>query len=88
MTTLSMAAFGLVFLSITGYGQDQKAVKTPFTLTWSEGKCLGRKIAVRLGEIQFVTHSEVWAVGSEDHLGGVDTIVVHSTDAGTHPTTQ
>jgi photosystem II stability/assembly factor-like uncharacterized protein len=82
MTTLSVAAFGLVFLSITGYGQDQKAAKTPFTLTWSAGKCLGCKTAANLGEIQFVSRSEVWAVGYKGDLNAVDTIVVHSTDAG------
>jgi photosystem II stability/assembly factor-like uncharacterized protein len=74
--------FVLAELVSLGYGQDPKAANTPFTLTWSEGKCLGCKIAARLGEIQFVSRSEVWAVGSEDHLGGVNTIVVHSTDSG------
>ena len=74
--------FVLAELVSVGYGQDQKAANTAFTLTWSEGKCLGCKVAARLGEIQFVSRSEVWGVGSEDHLGGVNTIVVHSTDAG------
>ncbi len=74
--------FVLAQLVSVGYGQDQKAVNAPFTLTWSVGKCLGCKIAARLGEIQVVSRSEVWAVGSEDHPGGVNTIVVHSTDAG------
>ena len=76
-----MTAFVLVLLSI-GYGQDQEAANAPFTLTWSEGKCFGCQTAARLGEIQFVSRSEVWAVASEDHPGGVNTIVVHSTDAG------
>jgi photosystem II stability/assembly factor-like uncharacterized protein len=74
--------FVLAELVSVGHGQDQKAANTPFTLTWSEGKCLGCKVAARLGEIQFVSRSEVWAVGSENHLGGVNVIVVHSTDAG------
>jgi hypothetical protein len=74
--------FVLAELVSVGYGQGPKAENTPFTLTWSEGKCLGCKIAARLGEIQFVSRSEVWAVGSEDHLGGVNVVVVHSTDAG------
>jgi photosystem II stability/assembly factor-like uncharacterized protein len=82
MTRLSVAAFWLVFLSIAGYGQNQKAMKTPFTLTWSEGKCLGCKNAAALGEIQFVSRSEVWGVGSKNVLNEVNTIVVHSTDAG------
>jgi photosystem II stability/assembly factor-like uncharacterized protein len=74
--------FVLAKLVSVGYGQDQKAANTPFALTWNKGKCLGCKIAARLGEIQFVSRSAVWAVGSEDHLGGVSTIVVHSTDTG------
>jgi photosystem II stability/assembly factor-like uncharacterized protein len=74
--------FVLAELVSVGYGQDPRAANTPFTLTWSEGKCLRCKIAVRLGEIQFVSRREVWAVGSEDHLGGVNTVIVHSTDAG------
>jgi photosystem II stability/assembly factor-like uncharacterized protein len=82
MTRLSVAVLGLLLLPGIEYGQDQKAANTPFTLTWSEGKCLGCKIAARLGEIQFVSRSDVWAVGSEDHLGGVNVVVVHSTDAG------
>jgi photosystem II stability/assembly factor-like uncharacterized protein len=69
------------FVSV-GYGQNQKAASPPFELTWTKGRCLGCKIAVSLGEIQFVSRGEVWAVGSEDHLGGVNVVVVHSTDAG------
>ena len=74
--------FVLAELLSVGYGQDPEAANTPFTLIWSAGKCLGCKIAVRLGEIQFVSRSDVWGVGSGDNLGGVYTIVVHSTDAG------
>src|SRR5437588_1734014 len=77
MTRLSVLALGLVLLSTIGFGQNGKTANSPFTLTWSEGKCLGCKIAARLGEIQFVSRSEVWAVGSEDHPGGVNVVVVH-----------
>jgi len=65
-----------------GHTQDAKPANDPFTLTWSEGKCVKCKIAARLGKIQFVSRSEAWGVGSEDHLGGVNVVVVHSTDAG------
>ena len=34
------------FVSV-GYGQDPKAANTPFTLTWSKGKCLGCKTAAQ-----------------------------------------
>lgn len=74
--------FVLAELVSAGYGHDPKATNTPFTLTWSAGKCLGCKIAAGLGEIQFVSRSEVWAVGSDAGLNMVNTIVVHSTDAG------
>ena len=82
MTRLSAAAFGFVLLSTVGYGQGHKAASRPFELTWTKGRCIGCKIAAQLGEIQFVRRSEVWGVGSEDHPGGVNVVVVHSTDAG------
>ena len=82
MTRLSVAAFGLVLLSIIGYGQGQKAASPPFELTWTKGRCLGCKNAAWLGEIQFVSRSEVWGVGFKDELNEVNTIIVHSTDAG------
>ena len=47
--------FLLAELVSVGYGQDPKTANTPFTLTWSEGKCLGCKNAAWLGEIQFVS---------------------------------
>ena len=74
--------FVLAGLALVAYGQHPKAPNTTFTLAWTDGKCLGCKIAARLGEIQFVSRREVWGVGSEDHLGGVNTIIVDSTDAG------
>src|ERR1700689_5314934 len=74
--------FVLAELVSVGDGQDQKAANPPFTLTWSEGKCLGCKNAAWLGEIQFVSRIEVWGVGLKDELNAVNTIVVHSTDAG------
>jgi photosystem II stability/assembly factor-like uncharacterized protein len=82
MIRLSVAGFGLVFLSIAVYGQGQKSGKPPFELTWTNGRCVGCKIAAGLGEIQFVSRSEVWGVGLKDELNAVITILVHSTDAG------
>ena len=82
MTRLSVAAFGFVFLSMTGYGQNQKTAKTPFALTWSKGTCLGCKIAAGLGRVQFVSRKDAWAVGPKGDLGGGNFVVVHSTDAG------
>src|SRR5579871_331462 len=78
----AVTVVAFVELASIAYGQDRKAANPPFTMTWSEGKCVGCKIAARLGEIQFVSRSEVWGVGSENHLGGVNTIIVHSTDGG------
>jgi photosystem II stability/assembly factor-like uncharacterized protein len=74
--------FVLAELVSVAYGQDPKAANTRFTLAWSEGKCFGCKIARQLGEIQFVSRSEVWAVGRDGGPGGQNVIVVHSTDAG------
>jgi photosystem II stability/assembly factor-like uncharacterized protein len=82
MTRLSAVVLGIVLLPTIERGQDQEATNAPFILTWSEGRCVGCKIAARLGEIQFVSRIEAWAVGSEDHLGGVNVVVVHSTDSG------
>ncbi len=79
---VAMLIFVLAELVSVGYSQNQEAANIPFTLTWSNGKCNACKNAARLGEIQFVSRSEVWAVGSEDHPGGVNVVVVHSTDAG------
>lgn len=64
------------------YGQGKSAAGPPFTLTWSNGKCLRCKHAVQLGAIQAVSHSEIWGVGSKEVLNALDTIIVHSTDAG------
>ena len=77
-----MAATGLVLLSITGHGQNQETPKPSFVLTWSEGRCLGCKIAAGLGRVQFVSRKDVWAAGPKGDLGGGNFIVVHSTDAG------
>lgn len=64
------------------YGQNQKAANSPFTLTWSEGRCLGCENAAWLGDIRFVSRSEVWGVGIKDALNDLNTVVVHSKDAG------
>lgn len=79
MTSLSEVVFGLVLLSTVGYGQDQKAASSPFELTWTKGKCVGCKIADGLGRVQFVSRTDVWAVGPN---GDRNFIVVHSPDAG------
>ena len=73
---------GLVLLLTIEYAKNPKTANAPFTLTWSEGKCIGCRTAAGLGEIQFVSRSEVWAVGSKGELNGVSTIVVHSKDTG------
>jgi photosystem II stability/assembly factor-like uncharacterized protein len=74
--------FVLAQLVSVGYGQDQKAANAPFALSWSEGRCIECKIAAGLGHVQFVSRKDVWAVGPKGDLGGGNSIVVHSTDAG------
>jgi photosystem II stability/assembly factor-like uncharacterized protein len=77
MTRFLVGVFMPVFLVSVGYGQESP----PFTLSWREGKCIECKTAHRLGRIQFVKRSEVWAVGFDQPLRG-SFVVVHSTDAG------
>lgn len=72
----------MLFLSAIACGQDPKSASGPFTLTWTEGRCPGCKNADGLGEIQFVSRTEVWGVGFKNELNAVNTIVVHSTNAG------
>jgi len=75
--------FVLAVVGSAGYGQDKSTAIAPFTLSWSEGKCLGCKTATGLGRIQFISRSEAWAVGHNDppQVAG-DFIVVHTNDAG------
>ncbi len=78
--------FVLTGLGSAGYAQDESAASVPFTLSWSEGKCVGCKIASELGRIQFVSRSEAWAVGCNypppGAQGSGDFIVIHTKDAG------
>ncbi len=82
MTRLSLAALGLVVLSMTGYGQDPKVASPPFDLTWTKGRCVGCRTAKQLGRVQFVSRQEVWAVGDSGAHAAGPFIVVRSTDAG------
>ncbi len=81
MRCLLALAFGLALLSAAN-GQDSKATSAPFTLTWTKGRCIGCKNAASLGEIQLVSRSEVWGIGFKSLLNAVNTVIVHSTDAG------
>lgn len=64
------------------YGQKADEV-VPFTLDWTEGKCIGCQTADQLGRIQFVSRDEAWAVGFYyGEQGAGDFIVVHTKDAG------
>jgi photosystem II stability/assembly factor-like uncharacterized protein len=67
-------------------GQGKSGTAVPFTLTWSEGTCVGCKTAFELGRIQFVSRTEAWAVGfgypPPEAQGAGDFIVVHTKDAG------
>jgi len=78
----------LVIMGIasSGHGQGKSDVSVPFTLAWSQGKCVGCKTAFELGRIQFVSRNEAWAVGftygPPRSQGSGDFIVVHTKDAG------
>ncbi len=82
MTRLLVAVLGLALLPTIGYGQDPKTADVPFTLTWTEGRCLGCKIAAHLGRVQFISRKDAWAVGGSGAHAAGPFIVVHSTDAG------
>jgi photosystem II stability/assembly factor-like uncharacterized protein len=71
----------LFALAVIGYAQQ------PFELKWTDGRCVGCKIARDLGHIQFVSRTEAWAVGyffpsAPGAQGAGDYIVVHTKDAG------
>jgi photosystem II stability/assembly factor-like uncharacterized protein len=78
--------FVLAGVASVACGQGKSETSLPFTLTWSEGKCVGCKTAFQLGRIQFISRSEAWAVGYSYPPAGAqgagDFIVVHTKDAG------
>jgi photosystem II stability/assembly factor-like uncharacterized protein len=78
MTKPVAGVFLPAFFALAGYGQS---AKVPFTLGWQNGKCTQCTIPVRLGDIQVVSRSDIWAVGFDQPLRG-SFVVVHSTDAG------
>ncbi len=78
--------FVLSGVAAVAYGQGKSDAIAPFTLAWSEGKCVGCKIAFELGRIQFISRNEAWAVGCNypppGANGAGDFVVVHTKDAG------
>jgi photosystem II stability/assembly factor-like uncharacterized protein len=82
-TVLPVAIAGL---ACAGHTQTKPEPNPPFTLNWTQGKCVGCKITADLGEIQFISRTEAWAVGcfcpppGAQGLG--DYIAVHTQDAG------
>lgn len=65
--------------------QDQPSKEQPFTLSWTEGKCQGCRIARQLAEIGFTGTGEAWAVGflwPYHGQGSGDYIMVRSADGG------
>jgi photosystem II stability/assembly factor-like uncharacterized protein len=76
----------VVALASFASGQTKSGVAAPFTISWTEGKCIGCKTAFELGRIQFISRREAWAVGYSypppGAEGSGDFIVVHTSDAG------
>ena len=66
--------------------QSKSEGRPSFSLSWTEGKCVGCKTAFELGRIQFTSRNAGWAVGCNypppGAQGSGDFIVVHTTDAG------
>jgi photosystem II stability/assembly factor-like uncharacterized protein len=82
LSRLSVAVLGLMIVPTIEYGQHPKAADAPFTLTWSEGRCLGCKTATQLGKVQFISRKDVWAVGTPGGQVSGYFVVVHSDDYG------
>jgi len=78
-----LAAAGI---GLTGYGQKPSSANTPFTLTWTAGRCVRCTITKDLGRIQFTSPSRAWAIGYSFPPPGAqgfgDYVVVHTVDAG------
>ena len=79
-------SFVLAGVASGTYGQGNSDTIVPFTVAWTEGKCLGCKTAFELGRIQFISRNEAWAVGCNHSPPGAngagDFVVVHTKDAG------
>lgn len=73
--------FALAGVALVGRGQSNPAAGAPFTLSWTEGKCVGCRTAKELGRTRFVGRGEAWAVGCA-HLPSRDCAVVHTITAG------
>jgi photosystem II stability/assembly factor-like uncharacterized protein len=76
----------LVGIASVACGQGNPRGILPFTLVWTEGKCVGCKTAAELGRIQFTSRSQAWDVGyaypPPGSNGAGDFVVVHSNDPG------
>ena len=82
--TLSLCLLFTVVIATSGAaGRDKSDEKTPFTLTWIEGKCVDCKTASNLARIQVVSRNEAWAIGYQyAPQGAGDFIVVQTKDGG------
>lgn len=73
-------------LACAGRAQTNSEPGAPFTLTWTQGTCVGCRITTDLGEIQFTSRTEAWAVGYSfpppGAQGAGDYIVAYTKDAG------
>lgn len=74
------------FAACLSHGVFAQSVSPPFTVSWSEGKCIHCKVAADLAEVQWVNHNEAWGIGfgfpPPGAQGAGDYIVVHTVDAG------
>ncbi len=82
----SRVLFTLAAVASVVCGQGRSGSIVPFSLAWSEGKCVGCKTAAQLGRVQFISRSDVWGVGFNfgppGSQGSGDFVVVHTEDAG------
>ena len=70
--------FGVMCLSYTAFGQPSDA---PFTVNWTEGKCVRCKTAANLTDLLRVSRQEAWGIGI-GRDGVHDYSIVHTSDSG------
>ena len=76
-------SFALLSLSFAPPQRSVSDTAVGFALSWEGGRCIGCKIAVHLGELQFTDAKVAWGIGyTFGPVGTGDYVVVHTEDGG------
>ena len=75
---LAVAAITPVVLQAAG------APNPPFTLTWTQGRCVKCQTAKELAGVELLSEQEAWGIGYDPpgETGSGDYVIVHSRDGG------